>query len=545
MGKIKILPEFLVGKIAAGEVIERPASVLKELIENSIDATAKSIYVYVKEYGLAEIRVVDDGEGIPSEDLPIAFQRHATSKIEMEEDLYNIQTLGFRGEALYSIVQVSKLRIITQYREEDTGMEIYSVGGKIFEKKPSITKGTTVEIRDLFFNTPVRKKFLKSPSTEKAHIIETVQNYALAYPEISFYLNIDGQEILNISSAYTPKDRISQIFGLDFTEKLKFKSFSKDNYKFELFWGGEELLRKQKTKQLIFINRRPVRDSLIVNTLYKAFNVKEEHPQFLFFLTIPPAEVDFNVHPAKKTVRFRDTRKITELIFRAGVCEQTSFVAEQPVEWKNDSNSFFSFHQASFLETQSVFNREEILQFINLGDAIVALQKPEGILFIDYHAAHERVNFEKILKGRTENTIRLVFPQVINLNPQEYILIKENFHILNELNIEAEDFGENSVVVRAIPEILNNTDMAGIIESIAVTIKEETGKPDFFNYIREKIAATIACHSSLRANNRINSYELKTLLQELGQTSDPEHCPHGRPVKKFLSFCEIKRWFSK
>lgn len=544
MGKIKILPEVLVGKIAAGEVIERPASVLKELIENSIDASAKSIYVYIKEYGIAEIKVIDDGEGISSEDVPLAFQRHATSKIEREEDLFKINTLGFRGEALYSIAQVSKLRIITQQIGEDRGTELYLIGGSVVEQKPSITKGTTVEIGDLFFNTPVRKKFLKSPSTEKAHLIETVQNYALAYPEVSFYLNMDGQEILNLISTDNIKDRISQVFGLDFMEKLKFKTVSKDGYKLELFWGGEDLLRRQRTKQLIFINRRPVRDSLIVSTLYKVFKIKENHPQFLLFFTMPPEAVDFNVHPTKKEVRFRDKGKITELIFRIIDFEKTFFVAENTVEWKSDSDSFASMQQASFFETQPAFKGEDTFQFINLGDAVVALKQPDGILFIDYHAAHERVNFEKILNLLPENTIRFVFPQVINLNPQEYTLIKENFYLLNELHIEIEDFGENAVVIRSVPEILKDADMAGIIESIAYKIKEETGKPDFTD-LREKIAATIACHSSLRANNRINSYELRTLLQELEHTSDPEHCPHGRPVKKFLSFNEIKRWFSR
>ncbi len=542
MARIKILPASLVGKIAAGEVIERPASALKELIENSIDAGAKLIQIYIKEYGTAEIKVVDDGEGIPSEDVFLAFQRHATSKIEKEQDLFNINTLGFRGEALYSIAQVSKLKVITQHRLEETGTEIYLIGGEVIEKKPIVTKGTTIEIRDLFFNTPVRKKFLKSPFTEKAHIIETVQNYALSYPEVSFYLNIDGQEILNAPIAESLQDRILQIFGLEFMEKVKSKTLSQGKYSVELFWGGEELSRRQRTKQLIFINRRPVRDAIIVNTLYKAFQVKENHPQFLFFLTIPPEEVDFNVHPTKREVRFRNTSKITELIFRITLPEKISTVAESTVEWKSDVGYLSSSCQPSFFEVESAFNKEEVLQFLSLGNAIVALQQPEGILFIDYHAAHERVNFEKILKAMPENKLRFVFPQVINLNPQEYTIIRENLHILSELLIDAEDFGKNSIIIRTIPEILKNADIVGIIESIVVTLKEELGKPDF-DSIKKKIAETIACHSSLRANNKINSFEIKELLCELEKTSDPEHCPHGRPVKKFLSFNEIKKWF--
>lgn len=544
MGKIKILPETLVGKIAAGEIIERPASVIKELIENSIDAGAKSIRIHIKEYGIAEIKVIDDGEGIFSDDVTLTFHRHATSKIEREEDLLSIQTLGFRGEALYSISQVSKLRIITQHRQDNIGTEIYLIGGKIIEKKPALTRGTTLEIRDLFFNTPVRKKFLKSPFTEKSHIIETVQNYAIAYPEVSIDLIIDGQEVLGLPVANSLIDRISQVFGIEFAEKLMYRTLSKDDYKIELFWGDDELFRRHRTKQLLFINRRPVRDSLIVNTLYKAFKVKENHPQFLFFMNIPADEVDFNVHPTKREVRFRNLGKIMELIHRIAETEKHAMIAESTTEWKSFSISYSSFNQANFFDAHPDFKREEILNFFYLGGAIVALHKPEGILFIDYHAAHERVNFERILKNKSEKAMRLVFPIIINLNPQEYEIIKENLQILNEFFIEIEDFGKNSVIVRGIPEFLKNADIAGIIESIAFTIKNETGMLNF-NDIKEKIAATIACHSSLRADNRINPFELKILLQELEQTSDPEHCPHGRPTKKFISIVEIKKWFAR
>jgi len=539
MAKIKILSESLVGKISAGEVVERPASALKEFIENSIDAGAHSIHIYIKEYGIAEIKVVDDGEGISQEDVPLAFQRHATSKIEKEHDLFNIHTLGFRGEALYSIAQVSKLRIITQHRNENSGTELYLVGGNIIEQKPAVTKGTTIEIRDLFFNTPVRKKFLKSPSTEKAHLIETVQNYALSYPEISFYLSIDGQEILNIPVANSLMDRIAQIFGLEFIEKLKVKTISNYGYKIELFLGNEDLLRRNRSKQLIFVNRRPVKDSLIVSTLYKAFQIKDTHPQFLIFIELPAEAVDFNVHPAKKEVRFREPYKISQLIYRITESYDNSpVVSENPAAWRTDL-TYSEALELNFSVQPSAYSLQPILE---LGNAIIAIAQKDGIVFLDYHAANERVNFEKILNKIYEQKIRLVFPQVINLNPQEYTLIRENLGILNELGIEADDFGQNSIIIRAIPDILKTADIAGIIESIAFTLKEEIGKPDFID-IKRKMAATMACHSSLRANDKITQTELKVLLEELEKTSDPEHCPHGRPVKKFISLNEIKKWF--
>ncbi len=268
MGKIQILPESIVGKIAAGEVVERPASVVKELIENSIDAGASSISVFIKKSGVAEIKIIDDGEGISSEDVLTAFQRHATSKIKDEKDLMRISSLGFRGEALYSIAQVSKIKIITQHVTENTGTETYFVAGTLKWQKPAITKGTTIQVSDLFFNTPVRRKFLKSPYTEKAHIIETFQNYCLAFPEISFSLFIDEEEILNIPQADSIYKRICQVFGMELAENLKIKTISKDGYKIEIFLG-EGLKGKSK----IFVNRRPVKEQSILGSIYKAFQL--------------------------------------------------------------------------------------------------------------------------------------------------------------------------------------------------------------------------------------------------------------------------------
>ncbi len=546
MKKIKILPEALIGKIAAGEVVERPASVIKELIENSIDADSHSISVYVKEYGIAEIKVIDDGEGISSEDVELSFQRHATSKIEKESDLFRIQTLGFRGEALYSIAQISKTRITTQHRDEPLCTELYLIAGEIVEKKPAVTKGTSIQINDLFFNTPVRKKFLKAPATEKAHIIETVQNYAIAFPQIAFYLNIDGQEILNIPKAASLQERISQILGHDFIENSEFRSISKAGYKIELFWGKEQLQRRSRMRQLIFVNKRPVKDSIVTSSLYKAFQVRDMHPQFAIFIYLPPEKVDFNVHPAKKEIRFREPNLISELIFKiSALSEKTepSFVAESERIWDKSTNSS-NFEQSPLFKGEFFLTKEEPVQFLNLGDAIIAIKQEDGILFLDYHAAHERINFEKLLKGMSDNIYRLVFPEIINLNPKDYAIIKDNLSILRELGIEAEDFGNNSVIVRGIPQFLKNADIVSIIESIASEIKEEIIKPNFAD-IKGKIAATIACHSSLRANNPINSFEIKKLLIELGNTQDPDHCPHGRPLKRFVPFCEIKRWFMR
>ncbi|GAB5047013.1 DNA mismatch repair endonuclease MutL [Thermodesulfovibrio sp. TK110] len=536
MGKIQILSESIVGKIAAGEVVERPASVVKELIENSIDAGASSISVFIKKSGVAEIKIIDDGEGISSEDVLTAFQRHATSKIKDEKDLMRISSLGFRGEALYSIAQVSKIKIITQHVTENTGTETYFVAGTLKWQKPAITKGTTIQVSDLFFNTPVRRKFLKSPYTEKAHIIETFQNYCLAFPEISFSLFIDEEEILNIPQADSIYKRVCQVFGMELAENLKIKTISKDGYKIEIFLG-EGLKGKSK----IFVNRRPVKEQSILGSIYKAFQLS--YPQFIIFITIPPQEADFNVHPAKTQVRFCNPQKIHQLIFSMAEEKPVSskvaenIIAEKPSQWEFHREAL---EQISVFHTEPVFSKEP--EFLTLGDSIVVIKESNGVVFLDYHAAHERVNFEKILNKMNEVVINLVFPVIVNLSSDDYILIKENLPILHELGIEADDFGKNSIIIRALPEFIQHGDVAGIIESIAKTIKEEIGKPDFVE-IKRKIAATIACHRSLRANDKVNYVEIKTLLQELEKTSDPEHCPHGRPVKRYFAIDEIKKWF--
>lgn len=533
MGKIQILSESIVGKIAAGEVVERPASVVKELIENSIDAGASSISVYIKKSGIAEIKVIDDGEGIGREDVLLAFQRHATSKIKDEKDLVRISSLGFRGEALYSIAQVSKIKITTQHRAENIGTEAYFVAGKLKWQKPAITEGTTIEVSDLFFNTPVRRKFLRSPYTEKANIIEVVQNYCLAFPEISFSLFIDEEEILNLPESETNYERICQIFGLETAETLKIKAISEGDYKVEIFWG-EGLKGRYK----VFVNRRYVREQSIVNSIYKAFQLQQ--PQFIIFITLPPQDVDFNVHPAKTMVRFANPQKIHNLIFK--VAEQkhistSSMVAEESSHWEVIP---VSNEQIPIFLTEPVFNREP--EFLTLGNSIVVIKETDGVIFLDYHAAHERINFEKILNGMKEMVVRLVFPVIVDLTAEEYILIKENLSTLDDLGIEIDDFGKNSIIVRALPDIIQKGDIAGIIKNIAYAIKEDIGKVDFTD-LRRKIAATIACHHSLRAHDKINSIEIKTLLQELEKTSDPEHCPHGRPIKKYFPIDEIKKWF--
>lgn len=548
MKLIRILPSSVVSKIAAGEVVERPASVVKELVENSIDAGATEVAVYVKGDGIAQIKVVDDGIGIPQEDVLVAFQRHATSKISTAEDLFRIQTLGFRGEALYSISQVSKVRLITQYLDEPEGIEIYLIGGELRFQKPAVTRGTQIEVTDLFFNTPVRKKFLKSAVTEKSHIIDTMQNYCLGYPEVKFQLIIDGREILNTSKASSLNERIAQVFGHEFLKNIDYKTVSEGDYRIELFISKNYL--NQKTKQLIFVNRRPVRDAFLTHCIYDFLGLKNQHPQFILFLNLPPQDVDFNIHPAKKEVKFRNQNLLRQLIGRMFYQPKAFPLNKNEVTpSKNVQSGLTQLNsQVSGFFQMKVSEREparmwEILPFIKVAPGIVAIAQQEGLVLFDYHAAHERINFEKLLNRKT-SSYELLFPYHVKVSPEVYAIIKENLTLFNDLGIGIEDFGENSFVIRRLPSVLTGVDVQGLLEEIATTLRQERGTQSIEDRKR-KVAATCACHRSLRANDEITEIKLKQLLNELSHCTDPDHCPHGRPVKKVIPIGEIRKWLGR
>jgi len=559
MPQIKILPSDLRNKIAAGEVIERPASVVKELIENSIDAGSTDIRIDVLYGGKRLIKVADDGTGMDGEDALLCFERHATSKLADEEDLFNIKTMGFRGEALSSIASVSKVRLITGVRGSKLGIAVEIIGGEVKEIKDSPTLGTSMEVRDIFFNTPARKKFLKSNSTELFHIIDTVTKEALSHWEIGFRLISDNRETLNIPLSSGPKERIMQIYGEEFLNNLIETKAETEELKMIAFVTKGDSFRNMKSHQFIFINNRPVKDASISHAVYHAFEgilPHEKHPVFFIFIGIDPLKVDFNVHPAKREVRFEDTesvyRFVTNCIRETVKRERTEYTkqfveiqAQDHVEPFSDSSmpSSLPFNSPGLAISENLeLAYKASLPYIYLGDTFIAVSGKGGLTLIDHHAAHERILYEKFLGGIKFNVHHLLFPRQVKLSHKEYRVILENAEILRDFGIEAEDFGHESIIVRSLPDVLAEADMRGILSDIASCILEGVSPDGSF---REALAAKIACHSSVRGKDILNKEEVSTLIADLEQTEHPDQCPHGRPTRIFFSLDDLKKMFKR
>ncbi len=560
MPQIKILPPDLRNKIAAGEVIERPASVVKELIENSIDAESTDIRIDILYGGKRLIRVLDNGMGMDKEDALLSFERHATSKLATEDDLFNIKTMGFRGEALPSIASVSKVKIVTGIKGSRSGISLEIIGGEVKEIRESPSIGTSVEVTDLFFNTPARKKFLKSNSTEVFHIIDTVTREALSHWDMGFKLISDNKETMSVPFSSGPKERIMQVYGEEFLNSLIEAVAEADGIKMISYVTKGDNFRNMKSHQFIFINRRPIRDQSIAHAVYQAYEgilPRDRHPIFFLFLDIDPRRVDFNVHPAKREVRFEDKesvyRFVNNCVKEAVKGERTEYTrqfTESPVPAY--SRPFSGTYAAPFsmpLVPQGSVIAENLelayktsLPFIYLGDTFIAVSGREGLSLIDHHAAHERILYEKFLRGINLDSHRLLFPKQVRLSHKEYRVILENIRVLQDFGIELDDFGHETVIVRSLPDILKDADINGILSDIAACMLEGVSPDKSF---KETLAAKIACHSSIRGKGILNQEEFSNLITDLEQTEHPDQCPHGRPTRIFFSLDDLKKMFKR
>ncbi len=561
---INILPESLRNKIAAGEVVERPAFVVKELIDNSIDAGAKSIDVEVIGAGKRLIRVSDDGCGMEREDALRCFLPHSTSKIATEEDLYNLRTLGFRGEALASIAAISRLKIITAPLGE-MGLSVEIEGGLLKETIPVATRGTTVEVRGLFFNTPARLKFLKSDPTENHHILETVTRIALCNETLSFYLTLGGSQTLSLPPARDKRERIQQLYGMDFTDRLIEVPLSGHDISGVVFIGQEGLYRHNKQGQRVFINQRPVRDYGLSQAVYQALEglmPKELHPVFFIYLQVSPNLVDFNVHPTKSEVRFADKEAAFKVVYQAikglfnknRVCVQNDNHLLGAGELPRQATTVE--HNAperplSVQEQALPYNVREPIIPLYICDTLIAINEEGGLSLIDYHAAHERVNYERLLK-RIAPPQALLFPYTVRLEPSAYNAVVSNLELLKDLGLEVDEFGPDTVIVRAVPEFLTNADMAILLRDVAEAIlqRQDTEEglltKDPIEAKKRKVAARLACHASLRGKMQCpDRDQLAALLRQLKDCEDPHLCPHGRPTKITINQRELLRMFRR
>lgn len=554
MASIRVLPDELIGKIQAGEVVERPSSVVKELIENSIDAGSKRIDVEVKGAGKRLIRVSDDGYGMQREDALLSLQRHTTSKITNEEGLFDIKTMGFRGEALPSIASVSRLLLITAPKGMKYGVSIETEGSRIINVKDIATVGTTVEARDLFFNTPPRRKFLKTDRTELIHIVETLTRLSLSHPHIGFSLKADDLDMMDIPNASTLKERLMQVYGAEFLDGL-IEINSGDVPSFRAFMSKKDNLRETRSHQYIFINRRPVREQSITHAVYSSYDQTGRHPIFFVFLEIKPSMVDFNVHPTKQEVRFSDKDLIYRLI-KEGIMEKLYLKTEST---QKPAETSVSFSGTSFSEEglSGVYRIEEALSlrynidlpFIYLGDSFVAFSdEAGGITLIDVHAAHERILYEKLLKGVNLESVEMLFPSQVKLSTKEYMVILKHMEILRDFGIVVEDFGHESLLIRSLPLALSQADLRGILSDISSVISQaETGyeTSGMLWSLKDAVSASIACHNSIRGKRLLEQDELRALLRDLNDTEHPDACPHGRPTRVSYSLDDLKKLFKR
>ncbi len=576
--KITILPQDLVNKIAAGEVVERPASVVKELLENSIDAGSKSIKIKIKSGGVKLIEVTDDGEGMSQKDAELCLERHATSKISQKDDLYNISTLGFRGEALPSIASVCFLELMTKKKGDLSGICLNLEAGKIKEKKETgAPVGTSVTVKELFYNTPARRKFLKSKLTETKHIIDFVQNYALAYPQVSFELESDNKILLNLPPSNL-KQRIADIWGKDLSSKLVEMEKEKSDPEIFGFLCKPELTRSNRSEIRIFVNQRPVVSRALNHAIQSGYGdllPQGKFPIAFAFFEIEPKTIDVNVHPTKREVKFSNEHQIYNLLYLKVKKSLKSF--QTIAVYDISSEKFVSEGAGKNIvgETTKVYKtkmekpdyvQEKIVDEIffakeekkkefdekkELGnlwqvfDQYILVQNENELWIIDQHAAHERILYEEISQNIDKNLLlsqKLLFPETIELSPKEFLTYQENSDLLQKIGFEIEPFGKNSILISGVPSLSKSRSEKELFCELLSELDQNQKKQD--DRIK-RIAQAFACKASIKAGQRLSYQEIKRLYQNLLSTNNPFSCPHGRPTVVRISLEELDKKFMR
>ena len=601
MARIQTLPSHLINQIAAGEVVERPASVIKELVENSLDAGAGSITVEVDAGGTRLIRVSDDGEGIAREDLEVALSRHATSKIASLEDLENIGSLGFRGEALPSIASVSRLELTSRQQDAEHAWKL--IAREDGEPIPDpLPQGTQVEVRELFYNVPARKKFLRTEQTEYKHIETLFKSLALSYPAVAFRLVHNGKVIYqlpSVNSAGEQRQRLAQLCGKAFAESLVEIDISADDLR---LWGQVALPtfnRSQADMQYFFVNGRMVRDKLINHAVRQAYQdvlFHGRHPAYVLTLTLDAQEVDVNVHPQKHEVRFRNSRRVHDFLFRslhqalAGVQPEQQVdspgfaldTAAQSPAWNttgtapvSQSGLSLNFPASQFRQGDRAPNLREQMQsyasLLNptagteidsqtdseavlppLGFALAQLQgiyilaeNAGGLIIVDMHAAHERIVYERMKQNAEQESVisqPLLVPATFSVSQSEADLVEENGEFFDHLGFAVERLGPEQLRLRAIPALLKNADSEQLLRDVLADLAEH-GRSERVQEHQNELLSTMACHASVRANRQLTIVEMNALLRDIEQTERSGQCNHGRPTWKQLSLEQLDKLF--
>lgn len=588
---IHVLDSKTINKIAAGEVIEKPASVVKELVENSIDAKANNITVEVMHGGISSIRISDDGIGINKEDIETAFLRHATSKIKDDKDLNAINTLGFRGEALASIACVSKVEMISKTKDSLTGRKIYIDGGKIIKSEDcGCPDGTTITVKELFFNTPARLKFLKSESREGIYITEVVQNLALSHPNVSFRYKANEKSYFITKGDGDLKSAILSIYGKEIYNNIIYLNSSVDFIRIEGYVGNSTIARASRAHQSIFINGRYIKNKTItaaVETAFKSMLTINKFPFFILNIHVNPEFIDVNVHPSKLEIKFQDEQMVFKAVYKSvkdvllsksGILEPSiKFTSNvPPVYFKQGEMDVFNDkkNENLYFNNKNELNGEDRIKENNdvnsngakidspeikvlpskieplsiigqLHFTYIIAEGKDELYMIDQHAAHERINYEKLLNEYKASSIKsqkLLTPIVIDLSFDEKEIVNKNIDLFKNIGFEIEDFGSNSISIRAIPIIYGNPNIKDIFLEILGEIN--INESDVLNTIN-KVIYTMACKSSIKAGDKLNNMEMIKLVEELRHCENPYTCPHGRPTIIKMTFYELEKKFKR
>ena len=585
MSKIKVMDELLSNQIAAGEVVERCVSIVKELVENSIDAKSSEIKIYLKEAGLREIKIIDNGIGMDKNDALLAFERHATSKLYTKDDLFNINSLGFRGEALPSIASVSEVELKTC--QENIGTLIHIKGGKILENKECEARvGTTITVTNLFYNTPARLKHLGNYYTELAHITDYINKIALSYPNIKITLNNDEKELLNTDGKGNLLKVINSIYGTEITKKMIKVSSSNDDYKIEGYISMPEVNRASRNYMTTIVNGRVIKNTILnkcINDAYSSYKEDTRYPIVVLLINTDPSLIDVNIHPSKQDIKFSNFEELKQLINNTIKDAIKDKLLIPKIEIKEETEEKYENYTLNLErdiikeETNNYNNeyKEKIENLINFNNkeedkyieeikeeknklpelypvglvhgTYIICENEKGMYLIDQHAAQERINYEKysyFLSHPSNNTIDMVVPIIIELPSNEYLIIKNNIDIIKNLNIEIEEFGTNSYRITSHPTWFPKNKGEQVVRNIfEQIIKEENN----FNLAKfnDHLAATMACKASIKGNTRITIEDMESILNQLRVCKNPFNCPHGRPTIIEFTTYELEKMFKR
>ena len=567
---IKVLEPKVVSRIAAGEVVERPASVVKELVENSLDAGSTQVSIEVRGGGVGLIRVLDNGVGIPPGEVELAFARYATSKVGSFKDLESISSLGFRGEALPSIVAVAGVDMVTGVAGESAGTSLSLKDGEMVGRSShGRSRGTTITVRNLFRKLPARLKFLKSPATENSHIAQVVSQYALAFPEVKFTLLIDGKATLTTPGSGRLLDSVIQVYGLEVARnmmEIKNRGWPSGTATVSPLVtgmvGSPAISRSHRGYLSLFVNRRWISSRLVFRAVEEAYHgllMPGKHPVAAINVSLPPWEVDVNIHPTKTEVKFSNERMVFTAVRRAvrqTLIELTpvpkieevsiaykSLLPPEPASWLSTVGGDSSADSAAVVSPTPTVSLPALRVLGQLLSSYIIAEGPDGLYLIDQHAAHERILLEKVKQQQSRREVEvqgLLEPATFEVNPQQAEVLKAYGEKLAEFGFSIEPFGDRTYLVRAVPVLLHDQDWAGVMRELLDSLSG--GNTDDW---LEKIAISIACHSAVRAGQVLTDDEMRELIRQLEPVAMSHTCPHGRPTLIHLSSAQLKKEFGR